>query len=75
MKKMESPKLNEIWQIQWGDAVDKEYNILVKIDEDKKIFNPPNWRCNQYKCEHKGNELMVSGDRFVERWAEANIWI
>ena len=68
---MEAPKLNEIWQIQWGEAVGKEHNALVRIDEDKKELNPPNWRCNQYKCEHKGDELIVGGDRFIEKWADA----
>jgi hypothetical protein len=70
---MEAPRLNEIWQIQWGEAVGKEHNALVRIDEDKKELKPPNWRCNQYKCEHKGSELIVGGDRFIERWATADV--
>ena len=66
---MDAPKLNEIWQVQWWQAVGKEHNALVRINEDKKELNPPNWRCNVYKCEHKGKELMVLGNTFIERWA------
>jgi len=61
------PKLNDIWEIQWGEAVGKKYKALVRIDEDKKKLNPPNWRHNQYKCELKGEELIVPGDRFIKR--------
>lgn len=66
---MEAPKLNEIWHVQYGEAVGKEYNILVRIDEHKKILNPTNWRRNKYKCEHKGQELYVGGDMFIERFS------
>lgn len=69
---MEAPKLNETWQVQHGEAIGKEYNILVKIIEDKKEFNPKNWRCNMFKCEHKGKELMVKGEMFIERWLSEN---
>lgn len=65
---MEAPKLNEYWHVQYGEAVGKEYNILVRIDEDKKEFNPPNWRRNKFKCEHKGQELIVDGSMFIERF-------
>lgn len=66
---MEAPKLNETWHIQYGEAVGKEHNILVRIDEDKKELNPTNWRKNKYKCEHKGQELYVRGDMFIERFS------
>lgn len=65
---MEAPKLNEYWHVQYGEAVGKEYNIIVRIDEDKKEFNPPNWRRNKFKCEHKGDELIVCGSMFIERF-------
>jgi hypothetical protein len=66
---MEAPKLNEVWHVQYGEAIGKEYNILVRIDEDKKELNPPNWRRNKYKCEHKSKELMVGGNMFIERFS------
>ncbi len=66
---MEAPKLNEIWQVQWRQGGQgKENNIFVRIDEDKKQFNPPNWRCNSFKCKHKGKEIIVSGGNFIENW-------
>jgi hypothetical protein len=66
---MEAPKLNEVWHVRYGEAIGKEYNILVRIDEDKKELTPPNWRRNKYKCEHKGKEMMVGGSMFIERFS------
>ena len=66
---MEAPRLNETWHVQWGEAVGKKYNILVIINEDKRKFNPPNWRCNNFICEHKGTELIVSGNNFIEKYS------
>lgn len=68
---MEAPKLNEIWQVQWnqgGRGI--ENNILVRIDENKKEFNPLNWRCNNFKCEHKGEQIIVNGNNFIEKWGK-----
>ena len=66
---MNTPQLNEIWKVQWQQGgTGKEHNILVKIVEDKKEFNPPNWRRNSFKCEHKNEPLVVSGNNFIERW-------
>ena len=64
---MEAPKINEIWQVQWKPGINKkENNIIVRIDEDKKEFNPINWRCNDFKCEYEGKELIVHGMNFIE---------
>lgn len=69
---MKTPKLNEIWQVQWQQGGEgKEHNILVRVNEDKKIFNPPNWRHNDFECEHKNERLVVSGNNFVEMWLDA----
>ena len=69
---MKTPQLNEIWQVQWQQGgTGKEYNILVRINEDKKEFNPPNWRRNDYECEYKKERLVVSGNNFIERWMTA----
>ena len=68
----ETPQLNETWQVQWQQGgTGKEYNILVRINEDKKEFNPPNWRRNDFECEYKNERIVVSGNNFIERWADA----
>ena len=63
---MDYPKLNDHWHVQYGDAVRKENNIIVKVIENKKELNPPNWRQNKFKCEHKGQILEIKGEFFVE---------
>jgi hypothetical protein len=63
---MDYPKLNDHWHVQYGEAVGKEYNIIVKVIENKKKLNPQNWRKNKFKCEHKGQELEIKGEFFVE---------
>jgi hypothetical protein len=63
---MEYPKLNDHWHVQYGEAVGKENNIIVKVIENKKELNPSNWRKNKFKCEHKGQELEIKGEFFVE---------
>ncbi len=63
---MEYPKLNDHWHIQYGEAVGKENNIIVKVIENKKELNPPNWRKNIFKCEHKGEHIDIRGEFFVE---------
>lgn len=65
---MKTPQLNEYWHIKYGEAVKKEYNIIVRVDEQKNEFNPPNWRKNTFKCEHKGEELLVKGEFFIEKF-------
>ena len=65
---MEAPKINETWHVRYGEAIGKEYNILVRIDEDKKELKPPNWRKNRYKCEHKGSEIYVDGEMMIEKF-------
>jgi hypothetical protein len=69
---MEAPKMNEYWHVKYGEAVKKEYNIIVRINEDKKAFNPKNWRCNDFKCEHKGKELIVNGMFFIDRFTKGH---
>ncbi len=63
---MEQPKLNDHWHVRYGEDVGKEYNIIVKVIENKKQLNPPNWRRNNFKCEHKGEILEIKGHFFVE---------
>ncbi len=63
---MEYPKLNDHWHVQYGEAVGKEYNIIVKVIENKLKLDPPNWRQNGFKCEHKGEIMTVKGEFFVE---------
>lgn len=63
---MDYPALNDHWHIQYGEAVDKENNIIVRVIENKKELNPPNWRKNVFKCEHKGQHLYIKGEFFVE---------
>jgi len=65
---MKTPKINEYWHVKYGEALPSgPINIIVLVTEDKKEFNPPNWRCNDFKCEHRGNELIVPGNCFVEK--------
>lgn len=64
---MEAPKLNEYWHVKHGEAIKKEYNIIVRINEDKKMLNSPNWRCCDFICEHKGKEVIVNGMAFIEK--------
>lgn len=63
---MDYPKLNDHWHVQYGEAVGKEYNIIVKVIENKKELNPPNWRKNGFKCEHKNQIMNIKGEFFVE---------
>jgi hypothetical protein len=63
---MEYPKLNDHWHVQYGEALGKEYNIIVKVIDNKKELNPPNWRKNKFKCIHKGQEIEIKGEFFVE---------
>lgn len=65
---MEHPKENEYWHVRYGEAQNKEHNIIVKIIEDKKGFDPPNWRVHDFICEHKEKELIVGGNNFIERF-------
>jgi hypothetical protein len=63
---MDYPKLNDHWHVQYGEAVGKENNIIVKVIENKKELNPPNWRENKFKCEHQGQQIEIKGEFFVE---------
>lgn len=63
---MDYPKLNDHWHVQYGEAVGKENNIIVKVIENKKELNPTNWRQNKFRCEHKGEILEIKGEFFVE---------
>ena len=63
---MDYPKLNDQWHVQYGEAIGKENNIIVKVIENKKELNPPNWRKNGFKCEHKGEIMTIKGEFFVE---------
>ena len=65
---MDYPKLNDYWHIRYGEAVGKENNLIVRVAENKKELNPENWRKNKFVCEHKGKELIVSGEFFVEQF-------
>ena len=69
---MDAPKINEHWRVRYGEAVGKEYNIIVIIDEDKKLTSTKNWRVEQFKCKHKGEPLIVGGTFFVDRFTEAH---
>lgn len=68
---MDPPRINESWHVRYGEAIGKEYNIIVIIDEDKIITNPKNWRVYEFKCKHKGEPLIVGGTFFVDRFTEA----
>ena len=63
---MDYPKLNDHWHVQYGEAVGKETNIIVKVIENKKQLNPANWRKNKFKCEHQGQHIDIKGEFFVE---------
>lgn len=63
---MDYPKLNDHWHVQYGEAVGKEYNIIVKVIETKKELNPANWRKNKFKCEHQGQQIEINGEFFVD---------
>lgn len=65
---MDYPRLNDYWHIRYGEAVGKEINIIARVTEVKKELTPANWRKNTFKCEHKGEELLVNGEFFVERF-------
>lgn len=66
---MEAPKFNETWHAKYGEAIGREYNILVRINENTKELNLPNWRKHKYKCEHKGQEIYVAGEMLIEKFS------
>lgn len=59
---MTQPKKNEYWHVQYGEAVGKEYNIIVLVKED----NPPNRKI--FTCEYQGEELIVGQEFFIEKF-------
>ena len=59
-KHKEAPSKGEHWHVQYG--ADVKMNILVKVLQDEKELG-----C--YKCDRKGEEILVQPDCFVERFA------
>lgn len=66
MSNLESPKVYDYWHVQYGEAIGKENNIIVQVIENKKVFNPKNWRQNVFLCEHQGKHIFIKGEFFVE---------
>lgn len=68
---MDKPKKNEHWHVNITKLTGADNNKIVKVLEDKEL-SVPNWRCHKYKCDMKGEEVLISGMYFVEKFAEAS---
>ncbi|MCH8067841.1 MAG: hypothetical protein IID16_01010 [Candidatus Marinimicrobia bacterium] len=66
---MEQPKKNEHWHIQYGANV--KTNIIVKVLTDKTEYGLKNWTKDNIKCDRLGEEIMIKGELFVEKFANA----
>ena len=67
---MEQPKKDEYWRVEYGALVKTE--IIVQILCDNPEFGAINWYKDDFYCSHNGEPVMIKGELFKERFAEAD---